>query len=96
MCSFWIGEHLAGGRGEHMDAWTQEDIDGTVVKSLGVEAASKLGWYDGLTHRSMFAVPKPVRAALAAETRVVTMDTPLAFMAGEGVRELSGAAAAKL
>ena len=34
-----------------------------------------------------------VRAALAAETRVVTMDTPLAFMAGEGVRELSGAAA---
>jgi hypothetical protein len=61
----------------------------SIVGHLGAEAAGKLGWYDGLTHRAMFSLPKPIRAALAAETRVVTMDTPLAFMAGEGVRELA-------
>ena len=58
---------------------------------LGIEAAEKLGWYDGQTHVGMFTLPKPVRKALAAETRVVTLDTPLAFMAGVSV-----AAASKL
>lgn len=71
-----------------LDVRSPEDIDAAIQRKLGAEAAKKLGWYDGLTHRSMFSLPKPIRVALAAETRVVTMDTPLAFMAGEGVREL--------
>ena len=41
--------------------------------------------YDGMSHRNMFSLPKPVRMALAAEKRVVKADSPLVFMAGEGV-----------
>jgi spermidine synthase len=71
-----------------LDVCDPEDVDAEIQHKLGAEMAEKLGWYDGLTHRSMFSLPKPVRAALAAETRVVTMNTPLAFVAGEGVRQL--------
>ena len=67
---------------------TPAEVDASIRGHLGEEAAAALGWYDGLTHRAMFSLPKPLRAALAAEKRVVTMDTPLAFVAGEGVREL--------
>lgn len=80
--------NIAFKQSSNLDTCSPEDVDSTIQRKLGAEAAEKLGWYDGLTHRSMFSVPKPVRAALQAETRVVTMDTPLAFMAGVGVREL--------
>lgn len=72
-----------------LDTQSPEEVDASIASHLGVQEASKLGWYDGLTHRSMFSLPRPIRVALAAETRVVSMDTPLAFMAGEGVRELA-------
>lgn len=80
--------NIAFKRPSNLDVRDPKDIDAEIQRKLGVEAAEKLGWYDGLTHRSMFSLPKPVRAALAAETRVVTMDTPLAFVAGAGVRQL--------
>lgn len=79
-----------------LDTRSPGDIDAAIQHKLGEKAAEKLGWYDGLTHRSMFSLPKPVRAALAAEVRVVTMDTPLAFVAGEGVRELDKKLEARL
>lgn len=63
-------------------------IDQELVTRLGQGVASGLGWYDGITHAAMFSLPKPVRNALACETRVVTMDTPLAFVAGVGVSKL--------
>lgn len=61
-------------------------VDEALSHRLGVAGAEQLGWYDGLTHHCMFSLPKPIRQALAAETRVVTIDTPLAFIAGLGIQ----------
>ena len=33
--------------------------------------------YDGIAHQGMFAVPKFLREAVAAETRVITREEPL-------------------
>lgn len=38
---------------------------------------SKLRFYDGMTHRGMFALPKYLRDVMTAEDRVITRDTPL-------------------
>ena len=37
----------------------------------------KLKWYDSIAHTRMFALPKQVRALLANETRVMTVESPL-------------------
>ena len=37
----------------------------------------ELRYYDGITHRGMFSLPKYMRAALAAETRTITRDDPI-------------------
>ena len=66
---------------------------GFVVGSLGPDPASltieqvdtqiaarvrrPLRYYDGVTHRGMFSVPKYLREALAAEDRIITRETPL-------------------
>jgi thermospermine synthase len=60
-------------------------VDRNLAERLGAATAAALGWYDGLTHAAMFSLPKPVRLALEAETRVVTLQTPLAFVAGAGL-----------
>lgn len=39
--------------------------------------AESLRFYDGAAHRGMFGMPKYVRAAVAAETRLITRDNPL-------------------
>ena len=49
------------------------DVDAR-LRERGV---APLRFYDGEAHRGMFATPKYVREAVAAETRVITRDNPL-------------------
>lgn len=44
---------------------------------LGSPIASTLRSYDGIAHRGMFSLPKYIREAVAAETRIITKDRPL-------------------
>lgn len=37
----------------------------------------QLKFYDGVSHLGLFGVPKPIRDALAMETRVITVDNPV-------------------
>lgn len=66
---------------------------GFVVGSFGIDPSSlsakevdqrimeridgKLNFYDGITNRGMFSVPKYLRNALASQKRVITRDNPL-------------------
>ena len=50
---------------EQVNARTQERV------------THELGHYDGITHRGMFSLPKYLRAAMAAERRVITREAPL-------------------
>ncbi len=50
-----------------------EEIDRRIAARL----TSALAYYDGTAHRGLFALPKYVREALAAETRVITEADPL-------------------
>lgn len=36
-----------------------------------------LKFYDGISHRGIFGVPKPIREGLAAEKRIITVDNPV-------------------
>jgi len=49
-----------------IDANIKRRIPGTTLK-----------FYDGITHRGIFGVPKPIREGLAAETRIITVDNPV-------------------
>ena len=57
--------------------------DGMDMISIGEAATrlqmapSALRYYDGLAHAGMLQVPKYVRDAIAAETRVITDANPL-------------------
>lgn len=46
------------------------------LKNMGLDG-DKLKWYDSITHTRMFSLPKEVRALLAAEERVMTVENPL-------------------
>ena len=37
----------------------------------------RLRYYDGVTHQGMFSVPKYLRQAIAAESRIITRAAPL-------------------
>lgn len=39
--------------------------------------SGKLKFYDGVSHRGLFGVSKPVRDGLASEKRVITVDDPV-------------------
>ena len=64
---------VVGSLGPDPTALTVEDVDERVADRV----AGDLRFYDGVTHLGMFSVPKYLRAALAAETRVITRATPL-------------------
>jgi spermidine synthase len=49
------------------------EIDARIAERVTAD----LRYYDGETHTGMFALPKYLRAAMTAETRVITRDTPL-------------------
>lgn len=50
-----------------------EEID----RRIEDRVAASLRFYDGITHRGLFFVPKYLRDAVAAETHVITEDSPV-------------------
>ena len=50
-----------------------EEID----RRLASRGCESLGFYDGITHGGLFALPKHVRTALSNEQRVITEEDPL-------------------
>lgn len=67
---------IAGGGADAPDiaAMPEAEVDNR-LRERGV--AESLRFYDGAAHRGMFGMPKYVRAAAAAETRLITRDNPL-------------------
>ena len=60
------------------DAPVVADMEpGEVDARLASRLSSSLRFYDGVAHRGMFALPKYIRQAVAAETRTITIDNPL-------------------
>ena len=62
-----------GSLGPDPTALSVAEVDRRIAERVG----GGLRFYDGITHRGMFSVPKYLRAALAQETRVITRDEPL-------------------
>ena len=52
---------------------TSEDVD----RLIAARALKGLKFYDGETHRGMFALPKYIREAMAKQTRIITDKKPL-------------------
>jgi spermidine synthase len=48
-----------------------------IDRRIAERVSGDLRSYDGIAHRGMFAVPKFLREAVAAETRVITREEPL-------------------
>ncbi len=64
---------LAAKSGESPAALTPEQVDALIPERIN----GALRYYDGVTHRHIFSLPKPLRDALAAETWIVTEEHPL-------------------
>ena len=54
-------------------AMSEAEVDARIAERI----TQPLRYYDGATHRGMFGLPKFVREAVAAETRIITRDNPL-------------------
>lgn len=52
---------------------TPEEVDSRIASRIN----RPLRFYDGITHRGMFCLPKYLREQVDAETRVITRDNPL-------------------
>ena len=55
---------------------TRQDV-ATVDRLIAERLSGTLGYWDGLTHQHAFSLPRYVRQAIAAETRIVTDARPL-------------------
>ena len=57
------------------------DVAGLSPQELGRRLESRLvtplRYYDGITHSGLFALPKYLREALADESRLITVDSPV-------------------
>ena len=62
-----------GSLGPDPTAMGADEVDALIERRVD----SELRYYDGITHRGMFSLPKYMRAALAAETRTITRDNPI-------------------
>ena len=62
-----------GSLGPDPAALGEAEVDAEIARRIDGE----LRYYDGITHRGMFSLPKYMRAVLAAETRTITRDDPL-------------------
>ena len=60
-------------RGDDPSMLTSYEVDGRIT----ARSLNGLKFYDGVTHRGMFALPKYIREALTAQTRVITDKKPL-------------------
>jgi spermidine synthase len=54
-------------------ALTPEEVD----KAITAKAVKGLKFYDGITHRGMFSLPRYIREAMAAQKRIITDKKPL-------------------
>lgn len=54
-------------------AWTSHDVDEMISKRIKGE----LRFYDGIAHIGLFHLPKHIRTALEAETRIIEDNAPL-------------------
>ena len=64
---------VVGSLGPDPSALSVEEVDARLADRVTRE----LRYYDGVTHRGMFSVPKYLRRAVAAESRIITKATPL-------------------
>jgi len=64
---------VIGSLGPDPTALSVEEVDRRIAERV----ASRLRHYDGVTHRGMFSLPKYLREAMAAESRVITEADPL-------------------
>ena len=64
---------VIGSLGPDPTALSVEQIDRRITERV----SSELRYYDGVTHRGMFSVPKYLREALNAESRIITRANPL-------------------
>ncbi len=64
---------VIGSLGPNLTSLSPEDVD----RRIAGRVASKLRFYDGITHRGMFSVPKYLREAVANERRIITKANPL-------------------
>eukprot|EP00912_Choanoflagellata_sp_UC4_P000964 UC4_evm3s594 len=71
--SSW-GFNLAYDSGSDFSCLSPEIIDERINDRVG---SNVLRHYDGLTHRGMFSLTKPIREAMAREQRCITVDTPV-------------------
>jgi thermospermine synthase len=75
---------------ESVRSWTEialEKVDSMIENRItDIESAGKEGnvgptdvlmFYDGVTHKRMFALTKPLRQALKKDTRVMTVANPV-------------------
>jgi len=56
-----------------MDARSIDDLIQTYIK----DGEKGLRMYDGITHRRMFALSKPLRTQMTSDTRIMTKDNPV-------------------
>ena len=52
------------------------DVDADIAARVKGGAAA-LRFYDGVSHGGIFGLSKPIRASLAAETRIITIANPV-------------------
>lgn len=64
---------VIGSLGPDPSALSVDEVDAGLAERVSRE----LRYYDGITHRGMFSVPRYLRQAQATETRVITRATPL-------------------
>jgi len=70
---FNLAYNKANGSGL-VSEWTPESVDKKLADRL---IMNDLRYYDGITHRGLFSLPKYVRVGLAAESRVITEADPI-------------------
>ena len=64
---------VVGSLGPDPAVLSVEEVDRRVRERVSVD----LRYYDGVTHRGMFSVPKYLREAVSSETRTISKATPL-------------------
>jgi spermidine synthase len=64
---------VLGSKGPDPTAWDPPEVD----QLLRSRCSGELLFYDGVTHRGMFSLPKYLRYAIDADDRVITEETPV-------------------
>mmetsp|Transcript_9840 Transcript_9840/g.12279 ORF Transcript_9840/g.12279 Transcript_9840/m.12279 type:complete len:206 (+) Transcript_9840:1-618(+) len=59
---------------KRFDKLDEETIDQFIETRLGKDT---MKFYDGVTHRRLFALSKPIRKGLEQENRIITVDNPV-------------------